>query len=105
MYYDFCKPHKAHRLTPAMAAGVTHRLWEVSDIVKVLEAWGGKAMTPEQLTKGSMVRVIGGPFAGFRGEVEKVDERSAKVTVQVYGRDTTMDLAFEQIELVPENPN
>jgi IS1 family transposase len=39
MYYNFCKLHKAHRLTPAMAAGVTDRLWEVSDIVRVLEDW------------------------------------------------------------------
>ena len=26
------------RVTPAMAAGVTNRLWEVSDIVSLLEA-------------------------------------------------------------------
>jgi IS1 family transposase len=39
MYYNFCKLHKAHRLTPAMAAGVTERLWEVTDIVKVLADW------------------------------------------------------------------
>ena len=39
MYYNFCKLHKAHRLTPAMAAGITDRLWEVADIVKVLEDW------------------------------------------------------------------
>jgi IS1 family transposase len=39
VYYNFCKLHKAHRLTPAMAAGVTDRLWEVADIVKVLEDW------------------------------------------------------------------
>lgn len=39
MYYNFVKLHKAHRLTPAMAAGVTDRLWEVADIVAVLENW------------------------------------------------------------------
>jgi hypothetical protein len=27
------------RTTPAMAAGVTKRLWEIGDIVDVLEAW------------------------------------------------------------------
>jgi len=27
------------RTTPAMAAGVTARLWEIGDIVDVLEAW------------------------------------------------------------------
>jgi hypothetical protein len=26
-------------MTPAMAAGVTKRLWEISDVVDVLEAW------------------------------------------------------------------
>ena len=37
MYYHFCKLHKAHRLPPATAAGVTDRLWEVPDIELVLE--------------------------------------------------------------------
>jgi hypothetical protein len=27
------------RTTPAMAAGVTKRFWEMSDVVGVLEAW------------------------------------------------------------------
>jgi len=31
--------HKTLRTTPAMAAGVTSRLWEIGDIVDVLEAW------------------------------------------------------------------
>jgi hypothetical protein len=28
IYYNFCKLHKAHRPTPAVAAGVTDRLWD-----------------------------------------------------------------------------
>jgi len=39
MYYNFVRLHKTLKVTPAMAAGVTDKLWEVSDIVKVLEAW------------------------------------------------------------------
>ena len=31
--------HKTLRTTPAMATGVTKRLWEIGDIVDVLEAW------------------------------------------------------------------
>ena len=31
--------HKTLRTTPAMAAGVTSRLWEIGDIVDVLEPW------------------------------------------------------------------
>jgi hypothetical protein len=36
-YYNFVRIHKTLRVTPAMAAGVTDRLWEVSDIVALLE--------------------------------------------------------------------
>jgi IS1 family transposase len=39
MYYNFVRIHKTLRTTPAMAAGVTKRLWEIGDIVGVLEAW------------------------------------------------------------------
>lgn len=37
-YYNFVRIHKTLRMTPAMAAGVSARLWEVSDIVALLEA-------------------------------------------------------------------
>ena len=36
MYYNFVRIHKTLRTTPAMAAGVTSRLWEIGDIVGVL---------------------------------------------------------------------
>lgn len=36
--YNFIKIHRTLRVTPAMAAGVTNRLWEVSDLVALLEA-------------------------------------------------------------------
>ena len=39
MYYNFVRVHKTLRVTPAMAANVTKRLWEMSDMVDVLEAW------------------------------------------------------------------
>lgn len=39
MYYNFVRIHKTLRVSPAMAAGITDRLWEVSDIVSVLEEW------------------------------------------------------------------
>jgi hypothetical protein len=39
MNYNFCRIHKTLRITPAMAAGVTDRLWSIGDIVSVLETW------------------------------------------------------------------
>ena len=38
-YYNFVRIHKTLRVTPAMAASVTDRLWEIDDIVRILEAW------------------------------------------------------------------
>jgi IS1 family transposase len=39
LYYNFVRVHKTLRMTPAMAADVSRRLWEIGDIVDVLEAW------------------------------------------------------------------
>lgn len=36
--YNLVKIHRTLRMSPAMAAGVTDRLWEVSDLVALLEA-------------------------------------------------------------------
>jgi len=38
MYYNFVRIHKTLRVTPAMAAGVTDRLWEMQDLVAMIEA-------------------------------------------------------------------
>ena len=38
VWYNFVKLHKAHRMTPAMAAGVSDRLWSVEDIALLVEA-------------------------------------------------------------------
>jgi hypothetical protein len=37
MYYNFVRIHKTLRVTPAMAAGVTDRLWEIADIAMLVK--------------------------------------------------------------------
>lgn len=37
MYYNFSRIHRTLKVTPAMAAGVTNRLWEIKDIVSLLD--------------------------------------------------------------------
>lgn len=37
-YYNFVRIHQTLRVTLAMAAGVTDRLWEVADIVALVDA-------------------------------------------------------------------
>jgi hypothetical protein len=37
--YNFIKIHRTPRMAPAMAAGVTGRLWEVAHLVSAWEAY------------------------------------------------------------------
>jgi IS1 family transposase len=37
MHYNFVRIHQTIRVTPAMAAGVTTKLWEIADIVALLD--------------------------------------------------------------------
>jgi hypothetical protein len=39
MHYNFVRIHQTLKISPAMAAGVTSKLWEMADMVKVLEDW------------------------------------------------------------------
>ncbi len=47
MYYNFVRIHQTLKVTPAMAAGVSKKLWEVSDIVEMLEQWELANFKPE----------------------------------------------------------
>jgi len=38
MHYNFVRIHQTLRVTPAMAAGVTDKLWEMNDLVAIVEA-------------------------------------------------------------------
>jgi hypothetical protein len=47
MYYNFVRIHQTLKITSAMAAGVSKKLWEVSDIVEMLEQWELANFKPE----------------------------------------------------------
>jgi hypothetical protein len=32
-YYDSCRIHRTLRITPAMAAGVTDRVWDLAEVI------------------------------------------------------------------------
>ena len=37
-YYNFCRIHRTIRVTPAMEAGITDRLWSMSNVVALVDA-------------------------------------------------------------------
>lgn len=54
----------------------------------------------EEFTEGAEVDINEGPFAGFVGIIDKVDEESEKLTVMVsiFGRLTPVELTFDQVK-------
>jgi hypothetical protein len=42
VWYNFVRTHKAHKMSPAMAAGLTDRLWDMADIVKLIDETEGR---------------------------------------------------------------
>jgi IS1 family transposase len=57
MYYNFVRIHQKLRMSPAMAAGVSDRLWEVADIVALVEAEEAKAVTKRGPYKKSAAEI------------------------------------------------
>jgi hypothetical protein len=42
VFHNFVRTHKAHKLSPAMAAGVSDRLWSIDDVIAVVDAGAPK---------------------------------------------------------------
>lgn len=51
MFYNFVRIHKSLRVTPAMAAGISDRVWSLEDIVAEIEARSPKPKRPETYRK------------------------------------------------------
>ena len=51
---------------------------------------------------GETVKVKEGPFANFTGSIEEIDKDKAKIKVLVnmFGRDTPVELDYTQIEKI-----
>ena len=53
-------------------------------------------------TNGQNVKVIDGPFNGFDGTIEKINEekRKLEVMVKIFGRKTPLELSYMQVEKI-----
>lgn len=51
---------------------------------------------------GETIKVIDGPFNGFNGNIEKINEekRKLEVMVKIFGRKTPLELSYMQVEKV-----
>ena len=72
--------------------------YEVTRIMTNLEA---SQETPKVAwNKGENIRVVEGPFSDFTGKIEEVstEKEKLKVLINIFGRDTPVELDFNQVE-------
>ena len=75
-----------------------------SEINRILGTVDELSEQPEEINipyvVGESVKVTDGPFNGFTGVIEEVnnDKKRVKVIVKVYGRQTPLELSFMQVE-------
>ena len=75
---------------------------EVDNILKQMEQGAEKPKPKVEFEVGEKVRVTEGPFIDFNGTVDEVNyERNRlRVSVQIFGRETPVELEFIQVEKV-----
>ena len=73
---------------------------EVESILRVRPEGETKKMRPRlEFEVGDQVRVTAGPFADFSGTIDEinVDQSKLKVLVNIFGRETPVELEFGQV--------
>jgi transcriptional antiterminator NusG len=80
---------------------VPMRVSEVNRILgKVDELTEAEGTLSYSYVVGESVKVINGPFNGFNGIIEEINEekKKIKVTVKIFGRKTPVELGFGEVE-------
>jgi transcriptional antiterminator NusG len=73
---------------------------EVGRLKGRIEEYEERPVTEVPFKVSDKVKVIGGPFSTFKGEVSEVNEEKMKlkVTVTIFGRPTPVELSFSEVE-------
>ena len=75
---------------------------EVAELLKQVDAGSAGPREQVKFIKTDNVRIVDGPFLGFNGVVDEVDQdhNRLKVMVSIFGRSTPVELGFLQVERI-----
>ena len=73
---------------------------EIKRIFGEIERKDGRETIVVSFYKGDSVKIINGPFIDFNGTIEEInqDKQKVKVIVSIFGRPTSVELDFFQVE-------
>ena len=86
---------------PKNQAPIPLRENEIKRIMGEVERKEGIELIAAPFKKTDNVKVVSGPFLDFKGSVEEIneDKQKVKVIVSIFGRPTSIELDFFQVEL------
>ncbi|MBT4594284.1 transcription termination/antitermination protein NusG [bacterium] len=92
----------AHRVTRFLGGSSPMPISE-KEVDRIFSQMSGQVVVSsdrELFSAGSEVHISSGPFSGFVGIVETVDEEHERITVMVsiFGRMTPVELGFDQVK-------
>ena len=73
---------------------------EVNKLVGIVSESETRAASEVTFLVGETVKVVDGPFNGFKGTVQEVsqDKHKLKVVVTIFDRQTPLELGYNQVE-------
>ena len=91
--YWFLRRNKGGEPVPMRKSEVNRMLGKVDELLF-------KMKMLHSFDIGETVKVVDGPFNGFDGTIEKVNEekRKLEVMVKIFGRKTPLELSYMQVE-------
>jgi len=97
----------AVKQTPGVARFIGNKVRPIPvterEMQRVLKQLGVREERIEvSFEKGEAIRIISGPFRGYTGSVEEVNYQRSKIKalVNIFGRDTPVEIDFEQAEKI-----
>lgn len=91
-----------HGVTSFVGSGNKPSPLTEGEINQILGSIGAKPKTEKIFEKGESIQVNSGPFTDFSGIIEEVNEekRKIKALLSIFGRETPVELEFEQIRKI-----
>ena len=80
MHYNFCRIHQTLRVSPAMAAGVSAKLWDMTDVVRMIDEYENAPRDPEPTGNDDLQRLRDAAQPRLPGKLQYPPQNSRKTS-------------------------